>query len=136
MNTIKLPETLVFKILSYRKNGWIYDKKKRAEMLMIGTRLKLMNRDVSFYLLHTPLHLYRGVLIHMTTNREHLYGILLELETYTTEYSVHHRLTQICLKKIVYYMKRLGSFRHPEDRRIVQKQKQLKEKLGRFGISI
>ena len=134
MNTIKLPETLVFKILSYKKNGWIYDKKKCAAMLMIGKRLKIMNSDISSYLLNTPLHLYRGVMIHITINQKHLYQILLELEKYTKGYSIHHKLIQKCLKKMVYYMKRLDSRHNTIDTKIIQKMKEIADKLVRFGL--
>ena len=135
MNSIKLPETLVFEILSYRRDGWIYDKKKCANMLMIGKRLKMMNCDISSYLLATPLHLYRGVLIHITTNQMQLYNILLELKTYTNGYSMYHRLIRTCLKKMMYYMTRLGAFLNTRDARIMRKLKQLKDKLVSFGIS-
>lgn len=127
------PEILVLKILSYVKNGWIYDKKKCLQMLETGKRLKTLNCNISFYLLYTPLHLHRGFVIHVTTNRKHIYQMLTELETYTMGYTVHHRLVHKCFRKMIYYMKRLGRINNSEDLKIIQKQNELLKCFLRYG---
>ena len=127
------PEILVLKILSYLKNRWIYDKKKCSRMLGNGKRLKTLNCTISFYLLYTPLHVYRGFLIHVNTNRKHIVQMLDELETYTLGYTVHHRLVHKCFRKMIYYMKRLGRIDHSEDLKIIQKQNKLLKCFLHYG---
>ena len=133
MHLKEYPETLVLKILSYVKNGWIYDKKKCLKMLETGKRLKTLNCNISFYLLYTPLHLHRGFVIHMTMNRKHIYQMLVELENYTIGYTVHHRLVHKCFRKMIYYMKRLGKINDCEDDMIIQKQNQVIKTLLQYG---
>ena len=75
----KVPEFLILHILSYMKNGWIYNRQKSLEMIEMGKNLRYIKTLISSLLLHTPLHLNRGIEMHDLVNREYIIKILKDI---------------------------------------------------------
>ena len=130
---MKIPDILLSEILTYLKNGWIYDRKKSIEMLKIGKQLKHIRIEIGYFLLNTPLHIYNGMNVHHLINRQHIERIIEELFTYMNGYTIHHKLIPKCLNMTIYYMKRLGKLTNSRDILLMKKQSELEKLLVLYG---
>ena len=111
----KVPEFLILHILSYMKNGWIYNRQKSLEMIEMGKNLRYIKTLISSLLLHTPLHLNRGIEMHDLVNREYIIKILKDISLYQKGYIFYHRSVAKCVHMTNYYMKRLGNSNNIRD---------------------
>ena len=123
----KIPDILLFEILSYLKNGWIYDRKKSIQMLEFGKQLRHIRLEIRYFLVNTPMHLYNGINVHHLINRVHIERMIETLSSLMKGYTVHHKLVPKCLNMTIYYMKRLGKLTHPKDILLLKKQSELEK---------
>ena len=129
----KIPDILLSEILTYLKNGWIYDRKKSIEMLEFGKQLKHIRLEIRYFLVNTPMHLYNGINVHHFINRVHIERMIEILSSRMNGYTMHHKLVAKCLNMTIYYMKRLGKLTNPKDISLLKKQSELEQVFVLYG---
>ena len=104
--TKQFPTEIKFRIISFLRVAWMFDKKKKRKFFQIGHSLRMCVNEMCHILLYTDM---TNEIVYYVTNKIHVKRIQKTLIDYAMEsrYIIYHRLFMRCFRMSLYFVKRL-----------------------------